>query len=333
VGLHQEAIEKGAVAVASNPDDPMTIWSLGHSKQLAGEFEEAKEYFARTLRLEPTHVWGNIFFPGVHLYSGRLDRAEEKIRIATQLVPKDPLVAGWEALLWAKRGETRKAEQAARRTLSHQRVLTYSHHAYHAVAAAFAVIGNPARALSVLKKAAGTGLPNYPLFRDDPHFATLRNHPEFLRLLAGLKREWEFYKREFGYPNPVEPLCATLRNAESGPESGTGKSSGTRLEKFLSYLGETGSNPITSCWPSGSWPIRPLRCVFSLLIHLDVESAQLILSRGSCGSTADGPTTSLFPSLYRNHASWFRVICRALSAVLGLRPALRFLSGPGVLVL
>jgi len=110
VGLHQEAIEKGAVAVASNPDDPMTIWSLGHSKQLAGEFEEAKEYFARTLRLEPTHVWGNIFFPGVHLYSGRLDRAEEKIRIATQLVPKDPLVAGWEALLWAKRGETRKAE-------------------------------------------------------------------------------------------------------------------------------------------------------------------------------------------------------------------------------
>jgi len=200
VGLHQEAIEKGAVAVASNPDDPMTIWSLGHSKQLAGEFEEAKEYFARTLRLEPAHVWGNIFFPGVHLYSGRLDRAEEKIRIATQLVPKDPLVAGWEALLWAKRGETRKAEQAARRTLSHRRVLTYSHHAYHAVAAAFAVVGNPARALSVLKKAAGTGLPNYPLFRDDPHFATLRNHPEFLRLLAGLKREWEFYKREFGYP-------------------------------------------------------------------------------------------------------------------------------------
>src|SRR5260370_18487723 len=51
VGLHQEAIEKGAVAVASNPDDPMTMWSLGHSKQLAGEFEEAKEYFARILIL------------------------------------------------------------------------------------------------------------------------------------------------------------------------------------------------------------------------------------------------------------------------------------------
>jgi serine/threonine protein kinase/tetratricopeptide (TPR) repeat protein len=198
VGLHQEAIEKGAVAVASNPDDPMTVWSLGHSKQLAGEFEEALDYFARTLALEPSHVWGNIFFPGLHLYSGRLDRAEEKIRVAAQLVPNDPLVASWEALLWAKRGEPRKAEHAARRALSNKRVFTYSHHAYHAVAAAYAVIGKPARALSALKKAAGTGLPNYPLFRDDPHFASLRNHPQFLRLLAGLNRAWQSYKREFG---------------------------------------------------------------------------------------------------------------------------------------
>jgi TolB-like protein/Tfp pilus assembly protein PilF len=198
VGLQQEAIEKGSVAVASNPDDPMTVWSLGHAKQLAGEFEEAKEYFARTLSLEPTHVWGNIFFPGVHLYSGRLDRAEEKIRVAQQLVPNDPLVASWEALLWAKRGEPRKAELAAQRTQSHKRVFTYSHHAWHAVAAAYAVLGKSARALSALKRAAGTGLPNYPLFRDDPHFASLRDHPQFLRLLAGLKREWERYKREFG---------------------------------------------------------------------------------------------------------------------------------------
>ena len=203
VGLHQEAIEKGVVAVASNPDDPTTIWSLGHSKQIAREFDEAEDYFARTLRLEPSHVWGNIFFPGVHLYAGRLDRAEEKIRVAGQLAPNDPLVSSWEALLWAKRGEPRKADLAARRALSHKRVFTYSHHAWHAIAAAYALTEKPGRALSVLKKAARTGLPNYPLFRDDLHFATLRNHPQFLRLLAGLKREWEFYKREFGHPTSL----------------------------------------------------------------------------------------------------------------------------------
>ena len=200
VGLHQEAIEKAAVAMATNPDDPMTIFSMGHSKQFAGEFEEAEEYFARILTLEPSHLWGNIFFPGISLYVGRLDRAEEKIRVATQLAPKDPLVASWEALLWAKRGEPRKVEQAAQRTLREKRIFTYSHHAYHAVAAAYAVIGKTAQAISVLRKATRIGLPNYPLFRDDPHFASLHNHPQFLRLLADLKREWESYKREFRRP-------------------------------------------------------------------------------------------------------------------------------------
>ncbi len=200
VGLHQEAIEKAAVAMATNPDDPMTIFSMGHSKQFAGEFEEAEEYFARILTLEPSHLWGNIFFPGIPLYVGRLDRAEEKIRVATQLAPKDPLVASWQALLWAKRGEPRKVEQAAQRTLREKRIFTYSHHAYHAVAAAYAVIGKTAQAISVLRKATRIGLPNYPLFRDDAHFASLHNHPQFLRLLADLKREWESYKREFRRP-------------------------------------------------------------------------------------------------------------------------------------
>jgi eukaryotic-like serine/threonine-protein kinase len=199
VGLQQESLEKGAVALACNPDDPMTVFSVGHSKQLAGQFEEAQEYFARILTIEPSHLWGNIFSPGVFLYTGKLDRAEEKIRIAAQLAPNDPLVAGWEALLWAKRNEPHKVEKAAQRSLREKRIFTYSHHGWHAVAAAYAVIGKHAKAVSVLSKAASGGLPNYPLFRDDPHFAGLRNNPQFLRLLAGLKRELDGYQREFGY--------------------------------------------------------------------------------------------------------------------------------------
>ncbi|MFQ5778866.1 MAG: hypothetical protein ACE5IP_12750, partial [Terriglobia bacterium] len=65
-------------------------------------------------------------------------------------------------------------------------------------AAAYAVIGKPTQAINLLRKASRTGLPNYPLFRDDPHFQSLRNHPQFVRLLADLKRQWEGYKREFG---------------------------------------------------------------------------------------------------------------------------------------
>ena len=40
---------------------------------------------------------------------------------------------------------------------------------------ATALAGKPARAVALLEKAASTGLPNYPVFRDDPHVRPLHN--------------------------------------------------------------------------------------------------------------------------------------------------------------
>ncbi len=198
VGLIEEATEEIKAVLATNPDDAYTLHNAAHVAHFAGNYQEAKEYFARALSLEPSHLWANIFLPASPLYAGELDLAEEKLRVARQVAPNDQLLTGTEALLWAKRGENRKAEQAAKRTLKDKRLLTYTHHAWHYVAAAYAVLGKPAQAVALLRKASVTGLPNYPGFRDDPHFQSLHNHPQFLRLMADLKREWEGYKREFG---------------------------------------------------------------------------------------------------------------------------------------
>jgi hypothetical protein len=46
--------------------------------------------------------------------------------------------------------------------------------------------------------ASAYGLPNFPAFRDDPHFQSLQNYPSFRTLLAKLKREWAGYEKEFG---------------------------------------------------------------------------------------------------------------------------------------
>jgi hypothetical protein len=69
---------------------------------------------------------------------------------------------------------------------------------FHTAAAVDALLGKPARAIALLRKASGTGLPNYPVFREDPHFHALRERPEFLSLMAELKREWVRYLQEFG---------------------------------------------------------------------------------------------------------------------------------------
>jgi hypothetical protein len=101
-------------------------------------------------------------------------------------------------LLWAKRGEIGKAKELARRALRGGKTLLHTHHMFHTAAAVNALLGKPARAIALLCKARGTGLPNYPVFREDPHFHSLRERPEFLSLMAGLKREWEGYRQEFG---------------------------------------------------------------------------------------------------------------------------------------
>jgi hypothetical protein len=50
----------------------------------------------------------------------------------------------------------------------------------------------------LLARAAKTGLPNYPVFRDDPHFKAMHTYVPFQRLLAKSKKETESYRREFG---------------------------------------------------------------------------------------------------------------------------------------
>ncbi len=207
VGLLEEAKEEITAVLAANPDDAYTLNQAGQLATYLSNYEAAEEYFARALTLDPSHLWATLFSPAASLYAGDLKRAEEKVQVALQSAPKDHLALSWEALLWAKRGEARKSENAARRALRDKRLLTYTHHALHHLAAAFAVIGKPTRAVALLRRATDIGLPNYPVFRDDPHFQPLQKHAPFLRLMAELRRDWEGYKLEFGHygGTPREP--------------------------------------------------------------------------------------------------------------------------------
>ncbi len=51
--------------------------------------------------------------------------------------------------------------------------------------------------MSWLQKAAGMGLPNHPLFWNDPHLASLQDHPGFLGLMSSLRSEHEAFRSEF----------------------------------------------------------------------------------------------------------------------------------------
>jgi TolB-like protein/Tfp pilus assembly protein PilF len=199
LGLHEEAREGLMEALAAQPDDAFTLVFIGQCAMYRCDYAEAREYNARALSVDPTHIWGNGFSPGVALYEGRLEEAEERIKVARQVLANDPWLTSCEAVLWAQRGERKKAEALARKSLQPAKAFLHTHHLWHTAAASYALIDKPAKAIALLRRAGALGLPNYPAFRDDPLLKSLHVQEAFQELLASLKQEWVSYRREFGH--------------------------------------------------------------------------------------------------------------------------------------
>lgn len=59
------------------------------------------------------------------------------------------------------------------------------------LACAEAQLGHPAQAVAWLRKAAASGFPAYLMFLRDPLLDPIRSDPDFQRLMAELKPNWE----------------------------------------------------------------------------------------------------------------------------------------------
>ncbi len=75
--------------------------------------------------------------------------------------------------------------------------LGHIHHTWHHAALACSILGQTQKATEYLRRAATTGFPNYPLFRDDPLLGPAQKDPEMKQLLSGLKQDWKSFQKEF----------------------------------------------------------------------------------------------------------------------------------------
>jgi tetratricopeptide (TPR) repeat protein len=200
LGLHEEALESGASVLVRNPRDSQALVTMGNGLLYMGDYERADHFISRAVQIDPNSIWSNVFRPTVALYAGRLDEARERIAESAAVLPGDPWLAACEALLWAKRGEVKKSEKLVAIALKPHRTVLHTHHLWHFAAAASALNGNHARAVTLLRRSAATGLDNYPAFRADPHLLSLAGHLPYVKFMAGLKKKFDAYRREFGKP-------------------------------------------------------------------------------------------------------------------------------------
>jgi adenylate cyclase len=198
VGLMAEAGDGLAEAHAAEPDNPRVLTFVGQNLFLLGRLEEAQDQLSRAFAIDPTSFYTHLFQPATHLYRNDLVAAEHALATARQVVGEDAVLDASEALLWAKRGEPQQTDELLSRASRDRPSLMHTHHVLHWAAAAQALLGREDEAARTLREATATGFPNYPAFRDDPHFAACRDTPAMKQLLSELENEWKSFRQEFG---------------------------------------------------------------------------------------------------------------------------------------
>jgi TolB-like protein/DNA-binding winged helix-turn-helix (wHTH) protein len=193
VGLHDQAIEEFRTTLRLDPQNDGAKYRLGRALWQSQRFGEALQNYDRYNIVS--------FEKALTLaYLGRRQQAWETIEgVAQQLGrarrggflgdPED--VAAVRAFLYATEAKPQKAEREIQVAARLGKDNDHFHHAAFILAAACAEMGKSHEAVAWLGRVAGTGMPNYPLFRDNPSMNKLRGNSEFEEFMARLKPRWD----------------------------------------------------------------------------------------------------------------------------------------------
>src|SRR5947209_4055918 len=188
----QSEIEK---ALAINPANALARFRLGAIDLYRGKYEDAYRTFKGTpLRSNPA-LWA--FQTGTALFRlNRIEEANELIDNFLRDYPKDEGggVTSVKAMMLAKAGQTREAEDAIQRAIEIGTGLGHFHHTAYNIASAYALMNQTELAVKWLENAAEDGLPCYPLFENDANLSSLRKDQRFITFMAKLKQQWERYQ-------------------------------------------------------------------------------------------------------------------------------------------
>jgi eukaryotic-like serine/threonine-protein kinase len=194
LGLFDKASQQLEEAMANNPGNTLARFRLGVIHMYQGKYEDALDIFNSTsLDKNPT-LWA--FQTGTALF--QLNRDKEAMELIDKFLkdyPKDEGGNGTsvKAMILAKAGRRREAEDAIQRAINIGQGFGHFHHTAYNVASAYALLNDSDQALKWLQAAAADGFPCYPLFNSDRNLDSLRGNEAFIAFMGKLKQQWERY--------------------------------------------------------------------------------------------------------------------------------------------
>lgn len=187
-GLHGRAVEEYRTALRLDPLNNQAKFRLSRALWQSGRFTESLENYDRY------NIKGfERVLPMVYL--GRRKEAWEMMR---ELTPQtggyfrsSEDFASISALLDAMDGKARKAQHEIEDAIHQGTINDHFHHAAFIIAAAYAEMGKSHEAVQWLRRTEELGMPNYPLFHDNPSMKKLYGNPEYEQFMAEFKPRWD----------------------------------------------------------------------------------------------------------------------------------------------
>jgi TolB-like protein/DNA-binding winged helix-turn-helix (wHTH) protein len=195
-GLHDQAIEEYRAALKLDPLNDPVKYRLGRALWQSERFEESLQNYDR-FNIKAIEEAIPL------IYLGRRQRAWD---LVTELTPQSgqafrspedfPAV---RALLFAIDGDTEKADHEIREAINLGKTDDHFHHAAFIIAASYAEMGKPHEAVEWLRRTSQIGMPNYPLFHDNPSMKKLAGNQEYEQFMAEFKPRWDQFAQSL-YP-------------------------------------------------------------------------------------------------------------------------------------
>lgn len=195
LGLLDQAVAELRQTLAIDPGHRFAQERIGIALLYQGHFAEALQTFQQVPPEFNPALWSHRQAVAL-LYLDRDSEASSLIEEYLRKNPKDPggLVTSERAVLFAKRGDLRRAEADIQTAVKKGEGYIHFHHAGVSIATAYALLHRPRPAVRFLRQAAAEGLPCYPCFANDPYLVSVRDDSEFVAFMRELKAQWERYR-------------------------------------------------------------------------------------------------------------------------------------------
>jgi len=194
-GLLDKAVDEFRRTLSIDPGNYGATRRIGLALVYQGRYEDGLRLIRQVPPQSNQSLW-NYQVAWALLYLGRDEEAAALMARYLGAHPEDRggVVTSTRAILFAKKGDARRAEEDVRNAVVKGKGFVHFHHTAYNIATVYALLRQPARAVYWLRQAADGGWPCYPYFARDPNLDRIRADPDFVAFMHELKARWEGYR-------------------------------------------------------------------------------------------------------------------------------------------